>query len=666
MVDEIKEEDQDVKSASEFDVDLELNDDTGLVKKVERKTKRALDRIKDWRQLAKEDYKFALGDQWTDEERTQLKNEGRPCLTFNKIEPLIDLVVGYEIENSMRIRVNPEGGEDTLFAEVGDRIMKAIDKWTKLGYKLSQEFEDGLISGEGILEMAVSYDEDIINGDLIFRLLSPTGFPCVVFDPDTREYDLSDCGYAVKLSKLTKVRLGELFPNKTKIIKEFQVDTNNYVEMGPLSYEGDKDNYHLGKEDQYKEDLPDASTDGYKEDKYILQELWERKKIKKFFVFNVNDNRLERFDTKEEAEAKKNEILGIYEAKNMAAMAGYTALITPGPLGKSPAEAVNPGQPPTPPTPVMPDVKVIERAVFIMKYAAVCAGFVLQDEIESPLEPFYHGFPFFPFKAKWRPNVDNQELKLKGMVRNIKDPQKELNKSRSQFLHILNTSANSGWLGDDDALTPEGWTDLKSMGSTPGVVIQKRKDRSLERISPVGPSVGHLRDYEQSGQDIKDISGVNADALAVQDKTTSGRAIALRIKQAVTILSPYFRNFRYTKEMVGTAIFAMIPHIFDVDQIKKIIGIDFMTKNGIDDGYLKAFFTQIQDGKYDVSITEADNSATLRQETFDQLLEMAKTGMPIPPDAILEFSSIPNKADIIKKIQAAAAQAAQGQPGGPV
>ena len=51
-------------------------------------------------------------------------------------------------------------------------------------------------------------------------------------------------------------------------------------------------------------------------------------------------------------------------------------------------------------------------------------------------------------------------------------------------------------------------------------------------------------------------SGINADALAIQDKTTSGRAIALRIKQAVTILSSYFRNFRYTKEMVGTAIFA--------------------------------------------------------------------------------------------------------------
>jgi len=637
-----------------------------LIAKIEKLTKKALRAIKNWREAAKDDYRFALGAQWTTEEIDQLKNEGRPCLTFNKIEPLVDLVVGYEIENSMRIRVNPEGGEDQLFADVGDRIVKAIDKWTKLSYKLSQQFEDGLIGGEGLIEMAISYDEDIINGDLIFRLLSPIGYPTVVFDPNSREYDLSDCGYAVKLSKLEKTQLIDLFPKKKAEIKGFVHDVDDYVDVSGMSHEGDTDNYHLGKDpNQYIDEMPDSVTDPSTEEKYLLKELWEKRKDMRYFVFNVNDNRLERYDTREEAEAKKNEILGLYEARNMAAMTGYQALTQPGPGGVSPAEAVNPGQPPKPPTPMIPDVKVIEKSVFCMYYSASACGVVLQEEIKSPLEPYFHGFPFFPFKAKWRPNVGNKDtdqvLKLKGIVRNIKDPQKELNKSRSQFLHILNTSANSGWIDDDDALTPEGWKDLEKIGSTPGVVIQKRKDRTLERISPVSMSAGHVRDYEQSGQDIKDISGVNADALAIQDKNTSGRAIALRIKQAVTILSPYFRNFRFTKEMIGTAIFAMIPHIFDKNQIKKIVGQDFMTKNGIDDGYLDAFLTQIQDGKYDVVITEADNSASIRSETFDQLTELAKAGMPIPPDVILEFSSVPNSGDIIKRIQAAA----QPQPGAP-
>lgn len=652
------------KSQDEFEKGFDMKDPSGLVKRIERLTKKALRAVRNWRELAKDDYKFALGDQWTNEERTQLQNEGRPCLTFNKIEPLVDLVVGYEIENSMRIRVNPEGGEDQLFADIGDRIVKAVDKWTKLSYKLSQEFEDGLIAGEGLIEMAVSYDEDIINGDLLFRLLNPTGYPTVVFDPNSREYNLSDCGYAVKLSKLDKKALIDLFPKKKKKIENFAQDIDDYLDVGGLRYEGDKDNYHLGKEDQYKDDMPDSVTDPETEEKYLLKELWEKKKEPRFFVFNVNENRLEKFDTKEEAEAKKREIEALAEAQNAAAMAGYAALTQPGPMGQSPAEAVDPGKPPPPPVPVVPDVQVIEKSVFCMYYSATACGEVLQEEIASPLMPYYNGFPFFPYRAKWRPNVGNEELALKGIVRNIKDPQKELNKSRSQFLHILNTSANSGWIGDDDALTPEGWKDLEEMGSSPGVVIQKRKDRELTRINPVSMSAGHVRDYEQSGQDIKDISGINADALAIQDKSTSGRAIALRIKQAVTILSPYFRNFRFTKEMIGTAIFAMIPHILNVNEIKKIVGQDFLTKNGIDDGYLDAFLTQIADGKYDVVITEADNSATIRNETFDQLSELAKAGMPIPPDVILEFSSVPNSQDIIKRIQAAS-QAAQPGAGGP-
>jgi hypothetical protein len=203
------------------------------------------------------------------------------------------------------------------------------------------------------------------------------------------------------------------------------------------------------------------------------------------------------------------------------------------------------------------------------------------------------------------------------------------------------------------------------MGSTPGVNIQKKVGSQLEKIQPTMPSQGHLAIFEIAAQDIKDISGINADALAMQDKTTSGRAIALRIKQAITILSPMFRNYRYTKEMVGTAIFSMIPHIFDVPEIRKVIGQEFMQANQIDDGYLTAFLQQISDGKYDINITEADNSATLRQETFDMLMEMAKAGMPIPPDVMLEFSSMPNVKEVSEKIQAfAATQVAAQQAGG--
>ena len=156
---------------------------------------------------------------------------------------------------------------------------------------------------------------------------------------------------------------------------------------------------------------------------------------------------------------------------------------------------------------------------------------------------------------------------------------------------------------------------------------------------------------EQATQDIKEISGVNSDAMAMTDKTTSGKAISLRIRQALTILAKYFTNFRLTKERVGSAIYAMIPHVFDKHMVRKVCGEEWLETNGVTDGRIVAFLQQIKDGKYDIEITEADNSATLRQETFDSLMEMANAGMPIPPDVILEFSSMPNSKEIIDRVK---------------
>ena len=95
--------------------------------------------MKDWEDIAKEDLAFALGDQWTSEDLQTLKNESRPAMTFNRIKPLINLISGYQRENSSRIKVNPEGGEDKIFSEVMDRLLKHIDKTSHMAYKMAYD-----------------------------------------------------------------------------------------------------------------------------------------------------------------------------------------------------------------------------------------------------------------------------------------------------------------------------------------------------------------------------------------------------------------------------------------------------------------------------------------------------------------------------------------------
>lgn len=625
---------------------------------IDKQIKRGLTKLSKWKKEAKEDYNFAIGDQWSEEEKSILRNEGRPCMTYNKIEPLLDLVGGYERENSARIKVNPEGGEDKIFSEVMDMILKAIDKWTKLGYKLDHAFDDGIACGKGWVEMGISYDDDILHGDMVFKQLVPWQ---VIPDPDGTEYDQSDWNCISKISRLTRSRLKYLYPNKENEIDGITDDTfSESFDVPEKALDDDGDNYHNGK------GLGQEFIDGGEsecDDKFWLKEYWHKKKIKKFVVFHAQENRFTRFDTEDAANAEVIRIQKDAEDKFHQAQTGHQALMM---NRVNPQMAQMTGVDPNTPEPQAPIFEKPEVRIFIkwldeMRYAACVSNIMLVEDTKSPFEPYYHGFPIFNFYAKYRPSVEKEELKIKGLVRNLKDPQRDINKSKSQFLHILNTSANSGWVGDDQVLSPEGWSDLKTMGSTPGVVIRKIKEGELTRIQPTGVSQGQLERMSIGFQDLKECSGINSDALAMQDKDTSGRAIALRIKQAVTILSPEFRNFRWTKEMIGTAIFSMIPHIFDVDSVKKVIGQSYITSNALSDGMITAILQQVADGKYDIEITEADNSATIRAEIFDDLMQMASKGMAIPPDVILSFSNIPNLKEVTDKINAYAQQMANAQ-----
>lgn len=616
---------------------------------IDKQLKRGLEKMKLWKKEAKEDYEFALGEQWTEDEKETLKAQGRPANTYNKIEPLLDLVGGYERENSARIKISPEGGEDKTFSEVMDMALKQLDKWTKLNYRLDHVFDDGIACGKGWLEMAISYEEDIINGDLIFRQCTPWQ---IIPDPDGKEYDQSDWGFIVKITKYSKNRLKFLYPKKETAIDELTADTfNETLDFPEVADDDTNDDYHNSK--GMGTPGPESS-DAEDNQKYWLKEYWHVKKAKVFYVFYAQENRLTRFDTKEEAETEAARIKKDAEDKFAHAKQGYDALM----VNRShpvmaQATGVDPNSPP-PVAPVYeaPSLRVIEAYVNQMWFAASVAGIMLVDDIKSPFEPYFHGFPLFNFYAKYRPSIDKEELRIKGIVRNLKDPQRDINKSKSQFLHMINTTANSGWVGDDDALTPGGWEDLKKIGSTPGIVIRKKTGSILTKIEPSTPPQGQLVRMETAFQDIKECSGINSDALAMQDKDTSGRAIALRIKQAVTILSPEFRNFRWTKEMIGTAIFSMVPHIFTLQSLKKAVGQSYINANQLNDGTITAMLQQVADGKYDVEITEADNSATIRAELFDNLMSMAEKGMPIPPEVILQFSNIPNLKEVTDKINA--------------
>ncbi len=601
-----------------------IDKDTELNIEIDARYKACQSFYERWEQEAKEDYAFGLGDQWRIEDRQKLGEVGRPCLTFNRIKPIIGLVSGYQRENSAKIKVSPEGSEDKIFSEVMDKVLGFIDKNTHLTYRLGYMFDDGLYCGKGWLEASITYDKDPILGELNFKQLTPYQ---VKVDPNCLDYDINDSAeYVFKIVRLSKEKLKYLYPKKKKLIDGFVKDNDSQTENGSgVMIEGDRDDYgnNPNKTTVVQKSYQGVEDSEFEKDqKFTLKEYWRLKTVTKYYVVEKETGEPQKFDTKEEAQA-------FAITQNTNAMEGMPGQMPMQPTGK--------------------EIKVIEREVNEMWVAARCCGFILQDE-KSPFEPHYSGFPLFRYMADWTPNADSELLRVQGMVRQLKDPQREKNKSKSQNLHILNTQANSGWIADDNAMSEEDFKDLENMGSIPGIVIRKRTGTEVREILPKGPNAGHLQREQQADEEFKQISAINPDLMGMQEGTASGKAIGLRIKQAIMSLIRLFSNFRYTKECIGKFELQMMPLLLDSKKLMKILGPQYLQLNQLDEGSLMAMLTMIKDNKYDILVTESDHNSTVRFETFNQLVELVKSGIPIPPDLIIDYMDVPNSTEIKEKI----------------
>ena len=85
----------------------------------------------------------------------------RPVVTFNRIAPIVDAIVGHEVTNRQSVRYIPR----QLGQEQVNELLNAAAQWVRDECNADGEegdaFTDCVISGEGWTETRVSYDEDL-------------------------------------------------------------------------------------------------------------------------------------------------------------------------------------------------------------------------------------------------------------------------------------------------------------------------------------------------------------------------------------------------------------------------------------------------------------------------------------------------------------------------
>lgn len=306
-------------------------------------------------------------------------------------------------------------------------------------------------------------------------------------------------------------------------------------------------------------------------------------------------------------------------------------------------------------TDTLPKYRVIERVKKVL-HLTVYVGNVMLQDIEDPFNGVTT-FPIVPFFAYWI------EGEWRSLVTDLQDPQQEVNKRRSQLLHHLNQSANSGWMGDEDAVTD--WSDVEDFGSKPGVIIKVRKGKKLERITPASISEGHLLLAKEADIDIKLISGINADLLGITpEKHESGIAMQLRQRQGNITIESLFDNMRFTDKLLGKLLIDMIQRsgAYSREEMVKIVVDDKEQEVAVNKkvlsefGAIKKIENDLSIGQYDITVTSSPSMPTVRLANLHAMLEMVKQGFPVPPDLIIEQSDIPNKEQIKERMKAAQPQ----------
>lgn len=292
--------------------------------------------------------------------------------------------------------------------------------------------------------------------------------------------------------------------------------------------------------------------------------------------------------------------------------------------------------------------EIIKKVTKRIRWTVSTRDVILHDAW-SPYDHFTV-VPYFPY---FRRGVTI------GLVDNLIKTQEMLNKVYSQILHVVNTTANSGWKVEENSLVNMDIEDLESVGSQTGLVLEYKAGRSApEKIEPNQIPTG-LKDLVTSGVDlIRLISGVSETFQGGKGPEVSGTAIQSRVHQAAIQLAAPIDNLFRTRNMIAERVLKLIQQFYTQERTFIIVGPNeegktvntpiTINQESQDGTYL---INDVTVGKYDVVIADVPTQITFQNAQFAQAIELRKFGVQIPDDEMVRMSTLSRKNEIAKKLE---------------
>jgi len=167
--------------------------DTDIIKDAKDAFNRAVEAESKNRENWLDDTRFArLGEQWPEAVRRQREQEGRPCLTINRLPAFIRQVTNDARQNSPSIKCHPIGdGADKETAEVLNGLIRNIEYTSNADVAYDTALDHAVTGGFGYFRISTDYaEDDAFDQDIrIERIANPL---TVFGDPDSTGADSAD------------------------------------------------------------------------------------------------------------------------------------------------------------------------------------------------------------------------------------------------------------------------------------------------------------------------------------------------------------------------------------------------------------------------------------------------------------------------------------------
>ncbi len=157
-----------------------------------------------------DDWKFRVGDQWPDDIRDNRQQDGRPCLTMNRIPQFTSQITNQQRQQRPAIKVNPVGdGADKETAEIEQGIVRHIEVRSDAEIPRDTAFEQMVIGGRGHYRILTEYEGDGFEQEIRIAKIDD---PFTVFtDPAAVAEGLIDAKFRFIIQDLTPDQYREQF-----------------------------------------------------------------------------------------------------------------------------------------------------------------------------------------------------------------------------------------------------------------------------------------------------------------------------------------------------------------------------------------------------------------------------------------------------------------------